>query len=227
MIQQLGDMTFCSQLLTSSYHTFDIHDTVAHAMETLDMHHAEYAIVLDGLAYVGMLDMVDLEDADASAELVALDNYFIKASVKTNDHFLQALRIKSKFNIDIVPVLNEKNEWEGVIESNRLIDQLSNLVGATSNGAFIVLEVARQDYAPGEINRLVESNDCMIMQLNTISDPITGNLQIVIRVNKEEISDLIATFQRHEYTVLYYYGEETFDNTLQNNLDHLLNYLNI
>ena len=85
----------------------------------------------------------------------------------------------------------------------------------------------QQEYAPGQLNRLVESNDCMIMHMNTIADPVTGMLQIVMRVNKEEISDLIATFQRHEYTVLYYYGEETFDNTLQNNLDHLLNYLNI
>ena len=83
------------------------------------------------------------------------------------------------------------------------------------------------DYAPGKINRLVESNDCMIMQMNTNTDPLTGMMQLVIRVNKEEVSDLIATFQRHEYNVLYYYGEETFDNTLQNNLDHLLNYLNI
>ena len=91
----------------------------------------------------------------------------------------------------------------------------------------MVLEIPRHEYAPGQLNRLVESNDCMIMQMNTIADPVTGMLQIVIRVNKEEISDLIATFQRHEYTVLYYYGEETFDNTLQNNLDHLLNYLNI
>lgn len=220
-------MTSCSQLLNSSYQTFDIHDTVAHALEMMEMHHANYAVLLDGLHYVGMLDIVDLEDADTGAELIALDAYLIKAHVKSNDYFLQAARIRSKFNIDIVPVLNEKNEWEGVIATDQLTDQLSLLVGAVSNGAFIVLEIPRHDYAPGEINRLVESNDCMIMQLNTISDTMTGNLQIIIRVNKEEISDLIATFQRHEYTVLYYYGEETFDNTLQNNLDHLLNYLNI
>ena len=220
-------MTFCSQLIDSTSQTFDLHDTVAHALEMMDIQHNEYAIVLDGLQYVGMLDIVDLEDADPAAELFSLEHYIIKANVKSSDHFLQALRIKSKFDISVVPVLNEKNEWEGVIATDQLSDQLSLLVGAVSNGAFIVLEIPRHDYAPGEINRLVESNDCMIMQLNTISDTMTGNLQIIIRVNKEEISDLIATFQRHEYTVLYYYGEETFDNTLQNNLDHLLNYLNI
>lgn len=220
-------MTFCSQLLNASFPTFDLHDTVSHVREMMDMQHTEYAVVLDGLHYKGIVELFDLEEADATLELISLESYFINAHVKSNDHFLQALRIRTKFNIDIVPVLNEKNEWEGAIESDKLVDQTALLVGASSNGAFIVLEIPHHDYAPGEINRLVESNDCMIMQLNTIADPVNGLLQIIIRVNKEEISDLIATFQRHEYTVLYYYGEEAFDNTLQNNLDHLLNYLNI
>jgi hypothetical protein len=83
------------------------------------------------------------------------------------------------------------------------------------------------DYAPGEINRLVESNDAMIMHMNSQQDPHSGTMQVVLRINKEEVSDLIATFQRHEYNVLYYYGDESYDNSLQNNLDHLLNYLNI
>jgi CBS domain-containing protein len=220
-------MTFCSQLLDNSFQTFDLHDTVSHALEVMEMHHIEYVVVLDGLNYLGVLDVVDLEEADPSAELIALDQFFIKAHVKSNDFFLQALKIKSKYNIDVIPVLNEKNEWEGVIKADTLLEQTSLLLGASTTGAFIVLEIPRIDYSPGQINRLVESNDCMIMQMNTIADQLNGMLQVVIRVNKEEISDLIATFQRHEYNVLYYYGEETFDNTLQNNLDHLLNYLNI
>jgi hypothetical protein len=87
--------------------------------------------------------------------------------------------------------------------------------------------MSRNDYAPGLINRLVESNDAMIMQMNTLFDTNTGSLQVVLRINKEEISDVVATFQRYEYNVLYYYGEETYVNALQKNLDHLFNYLSI
>ena len=52
-------MTLCSQLIHSSSQTFDLHDTVAHALEVMDVHHLEYAMVLDGLQYLGMLDIVD------------------------------------------------------------------------------------------------------------------------------------------------------------------------
>jgi hypothetical protein len=52
-------------------------------------------------------------------------------------------------------------------------------------------------------------------------------MQVILRINREDISDVVASFQRHDYTVLFYYGEEHYENSLQSNLDHLLNYLNI
>jgi hypothetical protein len=73
----------------------------------------------------------------------------------------------------------------------------------------------------------VESNDAVITQLNTSAGSADQMLNVVVRINKEEISDIVATFQRHEYTVRYYMGEELFRNELQSNLDHLMNYLNI
>ncbi len=220
-------MTNCSQLLSSHTNTVDLHDTVSHVLEISKNLPFEYYPVLNGLEYLGMISLDDLEDADAASEVISLQQLFIKPFVRPSDHFLQAVRIRSKFYIDQVPVVNEKNEWEGCIESNKLLDQLSNLCGATDTGSLVVLEVPRHDYAPGEINRLVESNDAMVMQMNTVQDHQRGVMQVVLRISKEEVSDIVATFQRHEYSVLYYYGDESYDNSLQQNLDHLLNYLNI
>ena len=220
-------MTYCSQLLESTMITVDLHDTVSHAMEMMDEARIEHIPVLDGLQYLGMVAFDELEDAASTAEVISLQHRFIKPFVRTGDHFLQALRVRTKFYIDQVPVVNEHNEWEGVIGMSKMLDQISLLSGVSESGSMIVLEVARHDYAPGEINRLVESNDAMIMQLNSIQDQHTGMIQVVLRINKEEVSDVVATFQRHEYNVLYYYGDESYDNSLQNNLDHLMNYLNL
>jgi signal-transduction protein with cAMP-binding, CBS, and nucleotidyltransferase domain len=196
-------------------------------MEMMDEARIEHIPVLDGLQYLGMVAFDELEDAEPAAEVISLQHRFIKPLVRTGDHFLQALRVRAKFYIDQVPVVNEHNEWEGVIGMAKMLDQISLLSGVSESGSMIVLEVARHDYAPGEINRLVESNDAMIMQLNSIQDQHTGMMQVVLRINKEEVSDVVATFQRHEYNVLYYYGDESYDNSLQNNLDHLMNYLNL
>ena len=168
-------MTYCSQLLESSMITVDLHDTVSHAMEMMDEAKLEHIPVLDGLQYLGMVAFDELEDAEPQAEVISLQQRFIKPLVRTGDHFLQALRVRSKFYIEQVPVVNEKNEWEGIIGAAKMLDQISLLTGVSTSGSMIVVEMPRHDYAPGEINRLVESNDAMIMQLNSIQDQHSGN----------------------------------------------------
>lgn len=221
-------MTYCSQLLDTSLETADLHDSISDALVLSKRNNQEHIVVLEGNLYIGLVAADDLAEAeDSSAEVSTLAPYFIKPFVRSSDHFLQALKVRAKFFVNIVPVVSEMNEWEGAIDDEKLLDNISRLTGVSDSGSIIVLGMPIHDYAPGEINRLVESNDAMIMHMNSLQDPHTGQIQVVLRINKEDVSDLIATFQRHEYTVLYYYGDESYDNSLQNNLDHLLNYLNI
>ena len=85
-------------------------------------------------------------------------------------------------------------------------------------GGLIVLEMESKNYSFNEISKLVETNDAQITQLNTNTDPETGLMQVTIKINKPGISDIVATFQRYEYNVKYYFGEELFENELQNKL---------
>lgn len=220
-------MTNCSQLSDHHIKTVEIHDLVSNAIEVMEQFDLRHLPILDGKQFAGLISSDDLLEADPSEELLSLERYFFKASVKTGDHVSLALRVRSKFSIDFVPVINENNEWEGSISADKMLDEISRMMGASDNSSLLVLEINRIDYALGEINRLVESNDAMIMQVNTLQDPLSDIMQVVLRINKEDISDIVATFQRHEYTVIYYYGEESYSNELQSNLSHLLNYLNI
>ncbi|MGI8601190.1 MAG: CBS domain-containing protein, partial [Chitinophagaceae bacterium] len=94
-------------------------------------------------------------------------------------------------------------------------------------GGLIVLEMEGKDYSFAEISRIVESNDAQITQLNTYTDTESGVMQVTIKVTKLEISDIISTFQRYEYNVKYYFGEELYTNELKDNFDNLMHYLKI
>lgn len=221
-------MTYCSQLLDTTLETADLRDSISTSLALCKQNNQLHLPVLDGASFVGLLSLDDLEEAeDHNAEVGTLSSFFIKPFVRSSDHFLQALRVRTKFFVNLVPVVNEENDWEGAIVDEKLLDNLSKLTGVSDSGSIVVISMPIHDYAPGEINRLVESNDAMLMHMNSLQDHHTGQMQVVLRINKEEVSDLIATFQRHEYNVLYYYGEESYDNSLQQNLDHLFNYLNI
>jgi hypothetical protein len=48
-----------------------------------------------------------------------------------------------------------------------------------------------------------------------------------LQINKKEVSTIIATFERYEYSVSFYSGEELFENELSSNYNNLMNYLQI
>jgi hypothetical protein len=85
----------------------------------------------------------------------------------------------------------------------------------------------RKSYSFGEISRLVETNDAYITQFNTFFEHDTGLLIVTIKISKAEVSDILSTFQRYEYIVRYFFGEELYENELRRNYDHLMSYLKI
>ena len=108
-----------------------------------------------------------------------------------------------------------------------LLQTINNFVGNEEKGGVIILEMDRRNFSFGELSRLVETNDAYVTQLNTSVEASTGILHATIKVNKIEISDIVATFQRFDYNVKYYFGEEQYANELEDNFNHLMKYLNI
>ena len=94
-------------------------------------------------------------------------------------------------------------------------------------GGLIVLEMESNQYSFNEISKLVETNDAQITQLNTSNNAETGMMQVTIRINKPDVADIVASFQRYEYNVKYFFGEELYTNELRSNYDNLMNYLKI
>ena len=129
--------------------------------------------------------------------------------------------------LSVVPVIDEKMNLLVLLAYHELLKHASEFMSVKEPGGLIVLEMESNNYSFNEISRLVETNDAQITQLNTHTDPETGMMQVTIGINKPEISDIVATFQRYEYNVKYYFGEELYENELRSNYDNLMNYLKI
>jgi CBS domain-containing protein len=159
--------------------------------------------------------------------LSQLENLFSKAAVHANAHFIEAVQRVNEFNLSLIPVVDKEDEYLGAITATDLLIQLGRLTGANEPGGIIVLEMEQVNFSFSELSKLVETNDAQITQLNTCTDPQSKVFYVTIKINKFEIADIIATFQRYDYHVKYSFGEELYENDLRNNYDHLMNYLNI
>jgi len=216
-----------TQIINTGFPTLHLNDSAALALQLMDDYDVQHLPVLVDEKFVGLIAKSDLLDI-VETDFVGSDSAMLLLySVKGEEHFLVALKLAAEKEISLVPVINEQSELLGVITMNDLLYRLSNFLGNNEPGGIIVLEISKRNFSFGEISRLVETNDALITQCNTFTEPETGLVIITLKVNKIEISAIVATFQRYEYIVRYYFGEENYTNELKDNYNHLLAYLNV
>ncbi|WP_317170683.1 CBS domain-containing protein [Paraflavitalea devenefica] len=215
------------ELISATIPTLNPGDSVYQALELMaEFHVMQLAVVADN-KYLGLVAEDDLMNMDENLTLQSIENHFSKAAVRANTHFLEAVQVVNDHNLSVIPVVEPENVFAGVITATDLLKQLGKVTGASEPGGIMVLEMEQRNFSFSEISKLVETNDAQITQLNTYWDNNTGSFLVTLKINKFEISDIIATFQRYEYQIKYYFGEEQYENELRSNYDHLMNYLSI
>lgn len=203
-------------------------DKVYQALELMNENHVEHLPIVDGEKYVGIISEDDLSQAENEhSTLEEFKQSISNPSVKDDEHVLRAIQVAVQNGLTVVPIVGEDSELVGVVTYADLLKYSSEFMSLNEPGGLIVLEMESKDYSFNEVSRLIESNDAQIKQLNTNVDPETGLMEVTIKINKTEISDIVASFQRHEYNVKYYFGDEFFENELRTNYDNLMNYLKI
>jgi acetoin utilization protein AcuB len=216
-----------SQLINTHYPAINLTDKVSFALQLMEDYDVQHLPAISEEKLVGLVSKDDLLDADDNAFVSSLMDQFIHTSVKNDEFFLTAIKNISQQQVSLLPVINEQLELLGVITLPSLLQSISTFLGNDEPGGLIILEVDKRNFSFGEVSRLIETNDAYITQLNTYTEAETGLVIVSIKINKAEVSDIVATFQRYDYQVRYYFGEEQYANELKENYNHLMSYLNM
>lgn len=216
------------ELLSQTLPYLHLQDKVYQALQMMNDNHVAHLPIVEGDKYIGLISEDDLLQAENdNSEIATLEQAFANVSIREEEHFLNAVQMAVENGLSVVPVISEENELTGTVVYNDLLKFSSEFMSLNEPGGLIVLEMNSNQYSFNEISKLVETNNAQITQLNTSNDAQTGMMQVTIRINKPEVSDIVATFQRYEYTVKYFFGEELYANELRSNYDNLMNYLKI
>lgn len=217
-----------AELINNNIPRLQLQDSISKALQLISDYRVTHLPVVSEEKYLGMIsedDLLDIEEEKGTIEF--LQESFIPAFVKENEHFLNAVKCSNQFETSIVPVTNEEKELVGVITVTDLLKALGDFSGANEIGGIIILEMERLQFAISEISRIVESHDATILHLNTTIQPDTGLLTVSLHLNKKEIAAIVSAFERYEYDIIYYFGDEKFENEIHSNYRHLMSYLDI
>ena len=197
-----------SQLPIVNYPVLHFNDTVSFALQLMDDYEVQHLTLEAEELFAGIVAKNDLFDEDELATLAALSLNLLKVSVQPQEHYLSALKAAASNDLTLLPVVNADLQLQGVITGAELLRASAAFQNVEEPGAVIVLEMERINYAVGELSRLVETNNASIVQLNTFTESGTGLFIVTIKLNKTEVSDVLATLQRYDYTIRYFFGDE-------------------
>lgn len=176
--------------------------------------------------FLGIIETKYLKDLSLPIE--AYEAHFKYFAINENKHILYALHLMHSLKADSLVLIDDTDEVVGEISQKNILNALSEYLSVSDLfGSIVVLEVNPARYSITEITQIVHSANADIMQYNTSRNKETGNIVVSLVLNKRDLSLIVATFQRYEYNIKYYFGDESYDNELQSNYDLLMKYINI
>lgn len=217
------------ELISTSITPLRTSDTGAFAISQMEEFRVSHLPIVNEVDFLGMIsdtDILALNDPDEPVGNSRLS--LTGAYVTEGQHIFDVMRVCDSLNLSVLPVLNDKNQYLGLITLPNLLTQLTAIMGIGNPGGIIVLEINDKDYTLTEIAHIVESNDAKILNLFVSSYPDSTKMDVTLKINRIDLSPVLQTFFRFNYTVKASWShEDAYDEGLRDRFDALMNYLNI
>src|SRR3990172_7620858 len=147
-------------------------------MEDLRISHLPVVNKREFMGLVSYADMLDLNDSKKTLNHLRVS--MIRAYVRENYHIFDVLKVISTHNVSAVAVLDDQNNYMGVITADSLIQKIAGMPFVHEPGGIIILEINVRDYSLSQIAQIVEGNDAKILNLYVNSHPDTTKMEVTL-----------------------------------------------
>ncbi|GAB1444581.1 hypothetical protein MASR2M41_01920 [Flammeovirgaceae bacterium] len=148
--------------------------------------------------------------------------------VSRDSHFYDILRIAGDHKLQLVAVIDEEGEYEGVIAVQDIMTSFAQSAAVQTPGGILIISLALIDYSLAEISRLIEENNAKILSSIVVEDPLDNRkIKLTIKINQLDLTRIVATLERFEYKIIGRYQEDKKDFEDKDRIDMLMRYLNI
>ena len=215
------------KLISSSIESIHPDEDGNRALQMMDQYRVNHLAVVKNSFYLGVISDKEIMNWNSAEEYIEehLPN-LASPHVLHNQHLFDIIEVLEQNNLSVVPVLDEDNQYKGVITSRKLLYTIAKSATIQSAGGVIVLQMNNNDYSLTEISSIVESNDTKILSSYVISKKDSTQMELTIKLNKTDITAIIKDFERHEYVVSASYKENDSDEDFVERYEQLMRFLN-
>ena len=209
-----------------SLKTSDLGQTALNWMEVFRVSHLPIVNNQDFLGLISDADIYDMNQPDEPIGNHTLT--LLKPYVTSEQHIFEVIGLAARLKLTVVPVLDSKNFYKGVITTNDLIRHMAGISSMDQPGGIVVLELIDRDYSLSQIAQIVESNNIKVLSMYITSAPESTKLEVTLKLSSTDLNPVLRTFERYNYEVkTWVSSNDSIDQFYQERFDLLMKYLNI
>jgi len=199
------------------------------ALSHMDVYRVSHIPVVDDTKYLGLVSdklVYDLNLVEVPIS-TALDKLNTTHAHK-DQHIFELAVVMYKLKISVLPVLDVDHYYLGAITLYDLARRFANLFSLQEVGGVVVVEMNVTDYSVAQISQIVESNDVKILSFFIDRKPGANVLDVIIKLDSEELSGVVQALMRYDYNVKAIYQDRSMLNDLyQDRFDQFMKFMNI
>jgi len=197
-------------------------------MERMQEFRIRHLPIVNEEQFLGLVSDSDLiGETDYQVSIGSLALSLVNPYVLEDQHIYDVIRLFSEQQLSIVPVLDAKKNYRGLVSINTLTEYFARLTAVSDPGAIIVLEISNKNNSLAHMAQIVESDNAQILSSYVRTFPDSTRMEVTLKVNKVDISAIVATFMRYEYEVKATFNHIDDNDNSKDRYDSLMNYLNL
>ena len=203
-----------------------LQDLVIYAQNISRNYKFSHIPVVENGVFMGTLLAEDIEEAEANQKIIDFSYTLEPFFVLNTTNWFEVLQKFSKHDANLVPVLNQNNQYIGYYNLMDLVKVFTESPFLSEEGNTIIVEKIQTALSFSEISQIVESNNAKLLGLfiNNINDNI---VQVTVKTTPTDINAVLRTFRRYDYDIVSEHMDDAYINNLKNRSDYLDKYLNI
>jgi acetoin utilization protein AcuB len=215
-------------LITADIPPLHPQDEVGRALDWMEEFKVAHLPVVEDQRLVGMVKDADLVDRNDPRGTVsdAMERVALPFA-RDGQHIYEVMKLFSERGLTVVPVLDDMGLYKGSITEHEALHRLAEITNIHEIGSIVVLEMNQVDYSLHAIARIVEGNGGKVLSVYTHSMPDSVRVEVTLKINREDISDILQSFERYEYFVKSTYQGSRFHDDLRGRYDELMRFINL
>jgi hypothetical protein len=201
-------------------------DSIKEALDLFeDFSYSHFPVTEEGI-YIGCVAKETVEFSKSEALINDSRFHFERFFVRSSMIWLDVLEVFAKNDSNLLPVLDEKNNYVGYYELEDVIRFLHETPFLKEEGGILIIEKELNTFSMSQVAQIIESNNAKILGL-FISNVVNNKVEITVKISQSGLNEIIQTFRRYDYEIISEHKEDSYLNSLKERSDYLDKYLNI